>query len=255
MKAHRWKFGDGSRHILAIHCSGSSGMQWAPLANVLGTDASVIAPDLWHHGMSVRAPMSPESLSWRDQVELVCLILDEGEEPVDLIGHSLGGLVATIAAAKRPGKVRSLTLYEPIVLSLVAEEEDLVDNLLPVFERWDAAAPDAWLAGFADYYGEPGSFSALDEGVKSLLRSRAVAMHAEARTVTFDPPDMSELPKIPAAIFYGGETATALQTLACRLAAELGGTSIKVDHAGHMAPLNEGERLAELLANTILSHR
>ena len=46
-------------------------------------------------------------------------------EPAHLVGHSYGGLIALLAAAHRPDAVRSLTVVEPAVMSLMRGDPDI----------------------------------------------------------------------------------------------------------------------------------
>lgn len=43
------------------------------------------------------------------------------EEPAHLVGHSYGGVVTLLAAARIPDSVRSLTVFEPPAFRLVAD--------------------------------------------------------------------------------------------------------------------------------------
>jgi pimeloyl-ACP methyl ester carboxylesterase len=51
------------------------------------------------------------------------------DEPAHLIGHSYGGLVALLAAAQRPEGVRSLTVIEPAVMSLLRGEPEVEEAI------------------------------------------------------------------------------------------------------------------------------
>ncbi|MDA0264386.1 MAG: alpha/beta fold hydrolase [Chloroflexi bacterium] len=46
----------------------------------------------------------------------VCKVLDDLDEPVVLVGHSLGGLTISQVAERRPGKVRSLVYLTALLL-------------------------------------------------------------------------------------------------------------------------------------------
>ena len=47
------------------------------------------------------------------------------EEPAHLVGHSYGGVVSMLAAARVPGSVQSLTVFERPALGLVADDPDV----------------------------------------------------------------------------------------------------------------------------------
>jgi pimeloyl-ACP methyl ester carboxylesterase len=67
---------------------------------------TLLAPDRPGHGRSPDAPQDFE----RDAALVGEQLLSE---PVHLVGHSYGGIVAMLAAAERPDAVRSLTVIEP----------------------------------------------------------------------------------------------------------------------------------------------
>jgi len=87
----------------------------------------VVAPDLPGLGRD-RTPVaeiSPDT--WSDHV---CRVLDGESDPVILVGHSLGGLIISQVAEKRPEKVRTLVYLTAILLRngetllRVARDED-----------------------------------------------------------------------------------------------------------------------------------
>ncbi|GAA0995580.1 hypothetical protein GCM10009551_060930 [Nocardiopsis tropica] len=66
-----------------------------------------------------------------DAEDLVAL-LDTCPEGAHLVGHSNGGLAAMLAAARRPGAVRSLTLIQPSALQAAADHPAVRDLLARV---------------------------------------------------------------------------------------------------------------------------
>src|SRR3954451_11660458 len=73
-----------------------------------------------------------------------------------LVGHSYGGVIALLAAARRPERVRSLTVIEPPCLD-VARGEPIVDDYVEASETiWRLADdPDAFLRAFLAGVGAP----------------------------------------------------------------------------------------------------
>jgi len=106
----RWP-GPGPTLVL-VHGVNSGPWLWAPLASLLDGTRDVIAIAQRGHGDS-SAPDRGYSLE-HTTADLLGFIdqLDLG--PVDLVGHSWGGQVATHATATSGGRVRRLVLADPV---------------------------------------------------------------------------------------------------------------------------------------------
>jgi pimeloyl-ACP methyl ester carboxylesterase len=107
------------------------------------------------------------------------------EEPAHLVGHSYGGVVSLLAAARRSGAVRSLTVIEPPALGLVRGDPTVEDFLLhmetSVRESRDA---DEYKARFLQGFGFPAP--------KEPLAGRALA--AAVTSWHERPPNEAEIP-------------------------------------------------------------
>lgn len=75
-------------------------------------------------------------LDFDSQAGDIAAVLGDGAH---LVGHSYGGLLALLAAARRPDAVRSLTVIEPPALS-VARGDPAVEEFVSRLERWYADA-------------------------------------------------------------------------------------------------------------------
>jgi pimeloyl-ACP methyl ester carboxylesterase len=83
--------------VVLLHGTGATSDTWDDVARVLGADRSVFTVDLRGHGASDRTPR----YSIRAMAEDVAALLPRiADGPVDLVGHSLGGLVALRVAAR-----------------------------------------------------------------------------------------------------------------------------------------------------------
>ncbi|QIN78558.1 alpha/beta fold hydrolase [Rubrobacter marinus] len=97
----------------------------------------VVVPDLPGHGEDAT---SVSELSMQDYADRVVRVLDEQPEPVVLVGHSMGGLVISLAAEARPDRVKKLVyltgflLEDGKTLLSVAENDGeaiVLPNLVP----------------------------------------------------------------------------------------------------------------------------
>jgi pyruvate dehydrogenase E2 component (dihydrolipoamide acetyltransferase) len=98
--------------VLLIHGYGGDRNSWLFLQEPLAAGRRVYALDLPGHGTSSK-DVGDGSVGLLAGAALGVLDAIGGSGRVHLVGHSLGGAVAAAAAARDPGRVRSLTLIAP----------------------------------------------------------------------------------------------------------------------------------------------
>lgn len=154
----------GVRTVLLLHGLTEAGTTWPDLVERWGGSDRIVAPDLRGHGESPR--FAPHELDRAPELMLedVLALLDAEPEPVVLLGHSLGGNLALVAALTRPDRVRALVLEDPAspgdepVGDIVAENEAFLDSMATAADRaaqvermleessWTRAEIEAWAA-------------------------------------------------------------------------------------------------------------
>lgn len=92
--------------VLLVHGQPGVGADWDPVTARLDTDHRVIVPDRPGYGESAKEP-----LSMADNAEVLAELLDEHRAaPAVVVGHSYGGGIAVLLAARHPDAVRGLVL-------------------------------------------------------------------------------------------------------------------------------------------------
>ena len=95
--------------LLFSHATGFCGRSFGPMATELSSAYRCLAIDHRGHGLSTLAPDA--SLRWTTMGDDVVAVLDCGlidpEQVVHGVGHSMGGATLVLAAAQRPGRIRS----------------------------------------------------------------------------------------------------------------------------------------------------
>jgi len=91
--------------VVAVHCSGSSHKQWAPLCDALRPNHRVVAPNLFGAGATTPWPPHGRPQTLDDTAALVETAakdaLGDDDRPPIIIGHSHGAAVALRYAATR----------------------------------------------------------------------------------------------------------------------------------------------------------
>lgn len=96
----------GNETFILIHGAWHGGWCWENIERRLhALGHKTIAPDMPGHGLRKE---KIENQTLQNYVDCVVKILDEQEEPVILVGHSLGGAIVTMAAEARPEKIRKI---------------------------------------------------------------------------------------------------------------------------------------------------
>ena len=102
----------GEPAIVLLHGATFRSEDWENIFPSLATRYRVIAYDARGHGKSGRAATYAIDAFAED---LLRIIDGVAGAPAIVIGHSLGGATALVAAAKRPSAIRALVLEEPVV--------------------------------------------------------------------------------------------------------------------------------------------
>lgn len=136
----------GGTRVLALHGWLDNANSFAPLAAAL-PELDLVALDLPGHGHSAHRP--PRTwYHYIDYLDDALAALDElGWDQAVLLGHSLGGAIASVLAAARPSRVRRLVLIEALG-PIAARPGAAVESLRTALDE-RAAAGDKQLRVFA----------------------------------------------------------------------------------------------------------
>ncbi len=104
-------YGEGTPGLIVVPGALTSQHTWKTASRLLSAGRTVFVLDRRGRGRSGDAPeYAPER-----EVEDVLAFLQGLGEPVDLLGHSSGAILALQAAQRTPTQLRRLVLYEPPV--------------------------------------------------------------------------------------------------------------------------------------------
>lgn len=106
----RWWGGEHAPVVLAAHGITASHLAWAQVARALGGRITLIAADLRGRGRSNELP-EPFGMSAHAD-DLVAVLDHVGVSRSVLVGHSMGGFVATVAAVRHPDRFGPLVLVD-----------------------------------------------------------------------------------------------------------------------------------------------
>lgn len=250
--------GQGPKTLVCLHSSGASGRQWRALAEALHGHCRLQCIDLLGHGQSAGWPQdAPDALAI--EAEAVWTALGPQPAALDLVGHSYGGAVALQMALQQPERVRSLTLYEPVLFGLLARHEpwgEAWDEIDALAERLDAllaaGRPDAAAALFCDYWADGPAWMSMNALQQQALERRmpTVARHFRALfAATWGPAELGRLAGVPLRLLCGGRTRAPARRVAELLALALPDAGLDyLPAAGHLGPLSHGAEFATWLA-------
>lgn len=171
--------------------------------------------------------------------------LDPFVEPgTHLVGHSYGGVIALFAAARRPERVRSLTVIEPPCLR-VAAGDPVVDAYIEESEAiWELHDdPEAFLRAFLALVGAPAPSGRFTPALLQGARTLAVERYPWRAQIPLGTLRATAFPKL----VVSGAHHAAFERTCDVLAGELPAERAVLPGAGHSVQ-RLGEPFNELLA-------
>ena len=118
---HYLRTGGAKPPVVLLHGLMGSGACWTVLARALEAEFDVVMPDARGHGGSSAPPHGYRYDDLASDVEGLIQGL-ELSRPV-LLGHSMGGMTAAVAASRGAGILRGLVLVDPTFLSPERQRE------------------------------------------------------------------------------------------------------------------------------------
>jgi pimeloyl-ACP methyl ester carboxylesterase len=202
-----WERGAGPP-LLLIHGFGGAAWNFSELAPLL-PGRRVLIPDLPGHGASTPLPASASLAGYADA------LAETLPGPVDVLGHSLGGVVALRLAERRPELVRSLVLAAAAGISSSTRRAEVMITLVATVQpgrmagrRAERIARSPRLRRLVFGGFEVANPDALTErAVHGLLRGTTIhtdTMGAGQALVRDDPRQDLDRVRCPVLVLWGG---------------------------------------------------
>jgi pimeloyl-ACP methyl ester carboxylesterase len=252
---------DAVRTIACLHSSGASGRQWNMLREYVGERFDVLTPNLIGYGREPFGQGSP--LSIRQEVDAIVAQIDAGGGKAHLVGHSYGGAIATHLALWHPERVASLTIYEPVMFSMlyadnaasaeVQEVERVADSIIyqldSVYGRYQGARDfiNYWSGGDA-WHGMEGRQHAR---FASLMPKIAAEFRALADVGTFAR-SLADI-RVPVRLFSGSATRNSTRRIVELFTQAAPWIEAhELEGLGHMGPITHPFRVNPLVVDHIV---
>jgi N-formylmaleamate deformylase len=234
--------------VVLLHGLTGSGACWSPLALALEREFDVVMPDARGHGRS-SAPL--QGYRYSDHAgDVVSLVRGLGLAAPILLGHSMGGMTAAVAAAQLGELIRGVILADPTFLSPQRQREvcdsDVAEQHRRLLQR-NKAEVMADLR--ARHPHRPVSI------VEILAEARLQTRLSAFDVLTPPNPDYYQLVRtirVPILLIIGDapvvsiETARELQDLNSRVQVE------QIEDAGHGLPHDQPERFASVVRSFLI---
>jgi pimeloyl-ACP methyl ester carboxylesterase len=224
--------------VVLVHGSvGNGEATWAPLRPLAGR-FELVVPN--RGGYPPNQPL--ERIDFEEQVVELEPLLEGGAH---LVGHSYGGVISMLLAARRPDAVRSLTVSEPPAFGVARGNPD-VERLVSELEAFITAGPyepAEYLRGFLAIVGS--GMQLPDPLPPDLEQGARAAMAERPPTEARIPLDELAAAPFPKLVVSGAHSA-AFDAVCDVLEDRLGAERAMLPGAGHSIPRAPGYN--ELLA-------
>jgi pimeloyl-ACP methyl ester carboxylesterase len=249
------------RQVIALHCSGAGAAQWRSLAETLGGEYEVAAPE--HYGCESAGTWSGEhAFALEDEAARTIALIDRGEGKVHLVGHSYGGGVALHVALARPDRIASMALYEPSAFHLLrqmgaaaasahAEISGLAGRIAEGVLSGDHRGA---MAAFVSYWNGSEGWTAMRPSLQQALIRWAPKAPLDFRALMDEPVPSSSYRALdfPVLILRGEHAPPPTRLIAERLRDLLPSSRLlAIEGAGHMGPITHAAEVAGLIARHI----
>lgn len=246
-----------ARPLGFIHCGLADGRAWDGLIEALVLDCDPVLIELPGHGT---ADDWDESRDFSDQaIEIALEALPS--EPVPIIGHSLGAVIALRLAIEKFYRVSSLVMIEPVFFAAV-KGTDVGDkaarDMAPYQRKLQAGSPAMAARTFFDLWGNGRPWEDIPEERRRYMVDRIGLIEAgdvllwEDRPELLRPGRLEEI-EVPVTLVEGAKSHPVVPAIVDALGRRISDAEgITVPGAGHMVPLTHPMVVAEAIRGRII---
>jgi pimeloyl-ACP methyl ester carboxylesterase len=234
--------------ILFVHGNDLSGPFYDPLARALtghGLRTTLLTLPGFHGVPPLPAP------SWSALVDALerAALEDDDDPPRVLAGHSMGGLLALLLAARKPAWLRGLVLLEPAIFPGRLAAAFAARRYLKTVVRRQRDDFENWNGGMRRLYdAERAPRAAID----LYLEVRSVSHRATSEALFSTLPALYPLPferiEVPRLLVRGAGTGALGRAMAVYVGLHLGVRPVVVEEAAHWLVHEQDAAIAEAIA-------
>lgn len=170
---------DSGELVVLLHGFGGTGRVWGDVEDDLERSFRILAYDLPGHGGSHAVPDAGPAKT--AAVAILADLAARGEAHAHLVGHSMGGAIASLMAMLDAERVASLTLLAPggygpeinhrlLRRWAAASDEGAIRSSLEAMFGWYSPVPDEVVAAALDDRAQPGRVDTLVRIAEGLAR-------------------------------------------------------------------------------------
>lgn len=247
--------------LVLVHGSWTDHRSWDLVAPVLAQHFHVVAYDRRGHSESDR-PEGQGRLE-EDVSDLAALIEDLGLAPAHVVGNSRGAEITLRLAAKRSDLFRSLSVHEPPLFELLADDP----NIGPMIEGFGGAISAVAKLLAAGNYEEgarqfmevalgPGAWNQLPPEDRQTAINNAPTFLDEAMEPDVGPLDLSALARFssPAMLSFGSASPPLFRPVVERIANAIPGARLQViNGVGHIPHASHPQMFVDTVTSFLLT--
>lgn len=247
--------------MVMIHGSYATTSTWKQMLSLVSGEYRCILIKLPGH-CGTPDPTDFDTVSVETELSIIEAIIDkECAEPVHLVGHSYGGVVALALALKRRVKLSQLSLFEPVATWVLDLQQDLsaltiVDEFLNTYRRAIESNVTNACGLVIDFWGGGYHFGNFPESVKAMmaqLQDNNVRHWKICTSVDFVKSDLKTM-TVPTTIVFGSQSNAIAKAIAVHLYELLPCSSLhEIKGASHGLVATHAKQCANVITKPCLS--